>query len=142
MTSHRLIDDAYTYISDTWQSVRPLQFTTNPIRFNHCNPCRIELGVTGGNNVSLIKGNMVDLESDLLGITRPVAQCPCHKYLPAAMKYGTNNILIESKGCNKPRWIDTTPQHLPACNIQTYPPVCTPEPIHQLMCDRPRIVKQ
>ena len=44
------------------------QFTS---AFVHKTPRAHTLGLVGGNDVSLIKGNMVDLESDLRGITRP-----------------------------------------------------------------------
>jgi len=39
--------------------------------YQHVKPKRHILGIVGGNEVYEIKGNRVDLESDLLGITRP-----------------------------------------------------------------------
>ena len=38
--------------------------------YSNPTPKRHELGLVGGNNVSQIAGNMIDLESDLRGITR------------------------------------------------------------------------
>jgi|UniRef100_A0A6C0J7L0 hypothetical protein len=37
-------------------------------KYYNSSKCRMELGLVGGNNVSLYSGNLVDLESNLLGI--------------------------------------------------------------------------
>ena len=42
-----------------------IQYLLNKIKYEHEQKCRNELGLVGGSNVSRIKGNLVDLESDL-----------------------------------------------------------------------------
>ena len=46
----------------------------------HPSPHRHVLGLVGGNEVSVIKGNQVDLESDLRGINIPNTFCPSRQY--------------------------------------------------------------
>ena len=46
-------------------------------------PKRHILGIIGGNDVYEVKGNRVDLESDLFGITRPFTWSTGRKHLPA-----------------------------------------------------------
>ena len=51
-----------------------LSYMLYPLKYEGKSKCRVNLGVVGGNNVSIIKGNMVDLENDLRGQTRPLTQ--------------------------------------------------------------------
>jgi hypothetical protein len=82
MSMNRTTYDPCVYQQDLNQSVSPLSFILDPIQHENCNQCRMELGIVGGNAVSHIAGNMVDIESDLRGQTRPSAQCPGTKFLP------------------------------------------------------------
>ena len=41
---------------------------------------RMDLGVIGGTAVSHIRGNLVDLETDLRGTTRKASLCPSQKF--------------------------------------------------------------
>ena len=70
MSSNRLIYDSCAYKHDLVQSVGPLEYMLNPIKFENANKCRMELGLLGGTAVSHVKGNLVDLETDLRGQTR------------------------------------------------------------------------
>jgi hypothetical protein len=54
-----------------------------PQKFYHPNAGRNALGLVGGNEVSLITGNMVDLESDLRNITRDLSKAPAKQYQPS-----------------------------------------------------------
>ena len=65
MSSNRLKFDTCAYKKNLDQSVGPLSYVLNPMKYENCNKCRMELGIVGGNNVSQIKGNLVDLENDL-----------------------------------------------------------------------------
>ena len=81
MSSNRLIYDTCAYKHELSQSVGPLEYVLNPMKFENCNKCRMELGIIGGSSVSHIKGNLVDLETDLLGITRKASLCPTEKFV-------------------------------------------------------------
>ena len=76
MSSNRLMYDTCEYKTRIGESVGPLEYMLNPIRYENCNKCRMELGTVGGTNVSHIKGNLVDLETDLRGQTRRHTKCP------------------------------------------------------------------
>ena len=65
MSSNRLSYDTCEYKQRLNESVGPLAYMLNPMRYENCNKCRMELGVIGGTGVSHIKGNLVDLETDL-----------------------------------------------------------------------------
>tara|TARA_A100000164_G_scaffold368201_1_gene391130 strand:+ start:234 stop:539 length:306 start_codon:yes stop_codon:yes gene_type:complete len=91
----------------------------------------MELGTVGGTNVSHIKGNLVDLETDLLGITRKASLCPTQKFTSACASGNMancqpENIVIRGENCGSNRVIDTTPLHLKSCNMIRYKP--TPMP--------------
>ena len=90
-----------------------------PLKYESCSKCRVELGVVGGNNVSIIRGNLVDLENDLRGQTRPLTQpkqCSTKLYKPQPKSYIKYNNRYGSKT------IDTRKKHLPACNMIAYKP--------------------
>ena len=80
MSSNRLIYDNCEYKTKLNESTNPLNYMLNPIRYENCNKCRMELGVVGGTAVSHIQGNLVDLETDLMGITRKASLCPSQKF--------------------------------------------------------------
>ncbi len=131
MSSNRLMYDTCEYKTRLNESVSSLEYTLNPMRNENCNKCRMELGTIGGTNVSHIKGNLVDLETDLLGITRKASLCPTQKFTSScALGNMANcqpgNITIQGDHCGKQRVIDTTPIHLKSCNMVRYKP--TPMP--------------
>ena len=76
MSSNRLIYDTCAYSTKMNESVGPLQYILNPMKYENCKKCRHELGLVGGTAVSHIKGNLVDLENDLRGATRVSSLCP------------------------------------------------------------------
>lgn len=118
MSMNRTTYDKCVYEQELNQSVSPLAYVMDPIQFNNCNKCRMELGVVGGTAVSHIAGNLVDLENDLRGQTRPSAQCPAYKYLPVG-----RGEQVQGREFIKPvehPAIDTTPVHLPPCQMINY----------------------
>lgn len=128
---NRLIYDSCSYNSDLKQSVAPLSYILDPIRFENCQKCRPELGLVGGTAVSHINGNLVDLENDLRGQTRPVTKCPAYKYMPPQ-----GNIL-QSKEYIKPVVhpdIDTSMRHLRPCQMQQYVAVPANPPFEMYRC--------
>lgn len=99
----------------------------------HVKAARHVLGLVGGNEVSIIKGSMVDLESDLQGITRPNTDCPGREHKPPT-KGSTEIQRTNTKGSLT---IDTTPLKLPVYQMWAYPVVIGPEPLVKESCARP-----
>ena len=71
MSSNRLIYDTCAYKHELTQSVGPLEYVLNPMKYENCNKCRMELGLVGGTAVSHVKGNLVDLIEDELLLALP-----------------------------------------------------------------------
>jgi hypothetical protein len=97
----------------------------------HSKPMRHMLGMVGGNEVSVIKGNIVDLESDLHGITRTNTFAPWRAYQPP-----TKNVIHRSTPKGQVV-IDTTLRHLSPMQAWAYPTIYAPEPIMQQVCESP-----
>jgi len=90
----------------------------------------MELGLVGGTAVSHIQGNLVDLETDLMGITRKASLCPTNKYISSCATKNIanckpNNIVYKDTNGNQ-HVIDTNKVHLPSCNMIRYKPVSLP----------------
>lgn len=135
MSYNRLRYDQCAYKSELDQSVGPLEYILNPMKYENCQKCRHEFGLVGGTNVSHIKGNLVDLENDLRGQTRSNTKCPARKYAP-----NEGSVLsIPSNRCNSSRQIDLTPVHLPPCQMLRFPPVPLPEPQNYNSCPAPKM---
>ena len=115
MSSNRLIYDTCAYTKSIQESTSPLNYTIYPGKYENCAKCRIEFGTVGGNGVSLFSGNLVDLESDLRGQTRPVSLCPLNKYQPECNNSGKDGIPCGSFGRNKQNLVNQ-----PACQLQNY----------------------
>lgn len=128
MSSNRLIYDTCAYKKQLDQSTSPLQYHLNPLKYENCNKCRIELGVSQGPSVSQIKGNLIDLENELRGQTRPLSQCDKRKYQPG-------HKLFSSMKSQSKKEIDTSLVHLPTCQMIRYKPIPLPEPVKLDSCD-------
>ena len=108
MSWNRLKDDLCTYRKTLDQSVDPLEYLLDPIKYDHCKKCRMKLGIVGGTAVSHIVGaNLVDTESELRLQTRVASKCPSMHYDP--MRDGPSRRM----------------EHLPACNLIAYKKVPT-----------------
>jgi hypothetical protein len=103
-----------------------------PSFVQHVKEARHILGLVGGNEVSRIRGSAVDLESDLLGITRPTTHCPEREHLPP-----TSDTEIKRVNAKMDLKIDTTPVHLKSFQQWAYPSVLGPEPFVSEVCMRP-----
>ena len=130
---NRMSYDTCAYAKALGESVAPLEYLLDPVKFEHCSRCRVELGVVGGTAVSHIAGNLVDLENNLLGIDRPNTHCPAYKHMPAPA-----GAPLQGKEYIKPVQhpsIDVTPRHLPACRMHDFPVVPpTPPPPQPSRC--------
>ncbi len=129
------IDEAYgQLLSSHWEKKEnPQHYDDLTSQQVHPLPQRHILGLVGGNDVSLIKGNMVDLESDLRGINIPNTFCPSRQYQPFRRdqkEIVRDNTKIAVK-------IDVQPVHLPVYQMIAYPAVMAPAPIVNEVCVRP-----
>ena len=125
MSFNRLTYDTCAYKHSLAESVGTLSWVLDPSRFENCNKCRIEFGTVGGTNVSHIKGNLVDLETELRGTTRLQSKCPTLKYQnPCPSGEMTtcqpNEIVIKANPSNVGRVIDTDHMHLKSCQMVNY----------------------
>ena len=128
------INDAYgPLLTAHWEKKEnPQHYDDLTSQFVSPNPQRHVLGIVGGNEVSLIKGNMVDLESDLRGITIPITFAPWREYQPPQQK---KEIVRENTKSNLV--IDIQKAHLPAYQMIGYPAVVAPYPIINEVCVKP-----
>ena len=131
MSSNRLIYDTCAYKHNLQQSVGPLEYVLNPMKFENSSKCRIDLGVVGGTAVSHVRGNLVDLETDLRGQTRRTTKCPTKLYQNPCPQGDINNckpgtIHIPGDPSQTERTIDTTMLHLPSCQMMRYKPTPLP----------------
>ena len=114
MSFTRLQYDTCEFKQELSDNVSVLGYLMDPVKYNHCTPCRSELGLVGGNNVSQAKGNLVDLENDLFGINRGNSRCASTRFLPRADGF------VQGKDLYKQTefpLVDTTPKHLQSCQF-------------------------
>ena len=109
----------------------PQFYTEAPSAVRHVKERRHILGMVGGKEVGTIVGNQVDLESDLLGITRPNSDAEYRHHLPPS----SNMIKRENPKMNLK--IDATPVPLQEFQQWAYPSVMAPEPCRKDTCYRP-----
>lgn len=113
---------------DIRESTEPLEYALDPTKHYRCVQCRIPYGVVGGNNVSLYKGNLVDLESDLRNQTRVLSRCPEKKFMPDTVVQGVDNNKCDpnkSKTGNPCGSLESRSQnlvHLQDCDLIHYAP--------------------
>ena len=103
----------------------------------------MELGVVGGTAVSHIKGNLVDLETDLRGQTRRNTRCPTQLYQNPCPKGDMNNcqpanINIRGDPSQTQRDINTQMLHLPSCQMIRYRPTPLPPQLNMPSCPNGR----
>ena len=123
MSSNRLMYDTCEYKQRLQESVSSIDYLLDPVKYEHDNRCRMELGLVGGTNVSHVKGNLVDLENDLRGQNRPATNCAEYKFIPSEESYVQGKEYI--KPVNHPK-VDTTMQHLPTCQMIDYKSIPRP----------------
>jgi len=106
-------------------------------KFDNCNKCRIELGTVGGTAVSNISGNLVDLENDLRGQTRPASLCSVQQYNnPCAGKADNcqpDRIYVDGLR-NDTTSIDARKKHLAPCQMVRYRPIPIAPPVRLHGC--------
>lgn len=120
MSSNRLSYDKCTYEQRLNQSMSPGNYVMYPGKYENKHKCRIELGQVGGNGVSIYNGNMVDLESDLLGINRQASLCDASKYQPHCKNCAKSHsgLPCDSLECRSRNLVNQ-----PSCQMVDYKPV-------------------
>ena len=117
MSWNRTRYDQCAYRKGLSQSTSPIYYMLDPNKFYNCHDCRPDLGIVAGNNVSVTRHNMVDLESDLFGITRQQSRCPERKYIPHCNQCDEiSGIPCGINGCPRARAL----QALPECKLIHY----------------------
>jgi hypothetical protein len=128
------VDDAYgPILTAHWEKKEnPQHYDDLTSQYVNPRPQRHILGIVGGNEVSLIKGNMVDLESDLRGINIPNTFAPWRQYQPPQQK---KDIVRDNTKISLT--IDIQKAHLPVYQMIGYPAVVAPAPIINEVCVKP-----
>lgn len=129
------VNEAYgPLLSAHWEKQEnPQHYNDLTSKHAHPLPQRHILGLVGGNDVSLIQGNMVDLESDLKGMNIPNTFSQARQYQP--LRRDQKEIIRDNtKVALK---IDVQPVHLPVYQMIAYPAVMAPVPIVNEVCVRP-----
>jgi len=122
------------------QSAGMFAYTQMPVKFENPSKCRNALGLVGGSEVSNIRGNLVDLESDLYGRTRVQSKCISRQYKPACPLGGPGcpdtppSFSFRDKSTGETRYVDTTPQNLNTCQYTTFPGIGSPEKLQMGSC--------
>jgi len=127
-SSHNVLQD-----QPEIRAENPQAYDMTPFVYVAKKPARHLLGLVGGNEVSLIQGNRVDLESDLYGITRPNTWCPKREHLPPRV----NDTSIKRNNFKTDLKVDIKPAHLPAYQMWAYPVSLAPLPLESKVCDQP-----
>jgi hypothetical protein len=133
MSFTRLQYDTCQYKQDLSDNVSVLGYLLDPIKYDHCTQCRNEVGLVGGNNVSRASGNLVDLENDLMGITRETSKCAAMRYLPR--DDNTVQGIAYNKTVKYPL-VNAEPAHLRSCQMFPLPGVPVPPPMQPFTCSR------
>jgi hypothetical protein len=111
----------------------PQNYSENVWAQVHKEPARHMLGLVGGNAVSLPKGNMVDVESDLRRLNYPLTASSARQYQPPPVKQSVMN-RKSTKGAVS---INVEPRHLPAIQMWPYAATFAPLPMNVRQCGRP-----
>jgi hypothetical protein len=119
MSFNRTIYDTSSYKNNLTENVSTLQYVLSPYFHEHEYKGRHQLGLVSGTAVSHIKGNLVDLESDLRGQTRLITKCGTQ-----GTYINNNSGFIEN---DKTEAIDTTLLHLPPIQSISYKQVPLPK---------------
>lgn len=120
MSLNRPLYDSCAYNKWVKENNNMLNYSMYPYKYENCRQCRVEKGIVGERAGSVVSGNLVDLESNLLGITKPLGRCDNNKH-----NYGDDKKYKykHAKECKmfdyKPRNLDTLPKpRMESCNFK------------------------
>lgn len=118
----------------TEQRENPQAYDQNVAYVQHVKASRHMLGLVGGNEVSGIRGNAVDLESDLLGITRPTTRGNFRLHAPL---YVDQSKIVRENPKVGHLTLNISPVHLPSYQMWAYPATFAPPAFKAEACKRP-----
>jgi hypothetical protein len=131
--------DTCYYTNEILQSVGTFNYTVDVNKFQHHAPARMAFGIVAGNDVSICK-NMVDVESDLMGIDRKLSKCPTLKYINQCTgtedmtKCQPRQVVMRGNPSNRGRVLDTQPLHLREAQMFRYTPIPVPASVFVPRC--------
>jgi hypothetical protein len=126
MSSNKLKYDNCQFMSELNQSMSTANWILDSNRFENNTKCFNQFGLLGGTTVSHAKGNIIDIESDLMGTTRLNSKCPTNKYLNPCPQSSTLNacqpkqIIIQQTPNQQRRVVNLQPVHLKQCQMVNY----------------------
>ncbi len=118
MSAGRLIYDKCATREKTLQSVGPYNYMMYDGKFSSTNKCTMQLGQVAGNMYGTHSRDLIDLESDLLGVTRRATDCSDGKYQPGC------------KNLDCPQKVNIGP----SCSLFDLPPVVQPPAFKPMTC--------
>ena len=128
------MDDPFQILKHPFEnSENPQGYVETAFAYVHKEPARHQLGLLAGNAVSLPKGSMVDVESDLRRLNIPLTKCPERQYQAPPPEQTT----ISRKSTKGSVTIDVRQRHLPAIQMWSYAPTFSPIPMKVAQCGRP-----
>lgn len=128
------MDDPFAILKHPFEKKEnPQTYSENVWTRVHKEPARHMLGLVAGNAVSLPKGNMVDVESDLLGLNYPLTASPARQYQPPPVKQTVMH-RTSTKGSVS---INVEPRHLPSIQMWPYQATFAPIAMNVKQCGRP-----
>ena len=124
MAFSRLRYDNKAYTEEVGQSTGSLGYLLNPIKYENCHKCRVNFGIVGGPEVSINESDIVDVESELSGRTRPLTKCEAKKFSPSCAAGNAAGKQCKSDSglpydCDE---CQPSKKHLNSCSIVDYPP--------------------
>jgi len=130
MSWNRLAYDDCRYARELNGNLDILKYVIHKERYENPNKCRHELGLLAGANVSLPRNNaIIDVESELFGITRVLSRCAVSQAKPLE----DSPVILNDK--TKP--INTLDmKHLKPCQMIEYQEVPLPAPQALNRCRR------
>lgn len=126
MSFNRLSYDSCAYSKELKENLNILKYVINDKKYEHPEKCLHGKGLVGGATVSQIRGNVVDLESELWGITRNLSRCGVSKPKPLDDEFMILN--------DKTSPLDTRKLHLPSCQMIDYKDLQKPHPQNFSQC--------
>ena len=122
MSFNNLKYDNCAYKNQLNTDISLYQYYMDNNKYVNCNKCRMVKGIVAGNDVSIVQGDMILLESDLRGTTRKASKCPLTEYAPSC----ENSINIHQTITQTGGSINTNLLHLPECQMISYQPISVP----------------
>jgi hypothetical protein len=107
---------------DTIRNIRLNNYFLDENKFENNNKSRVEFGILGGSVVSHTKSNIVDIENDLLGITRTNSKCPARRFLPNDRNEKGESVIIpiDNYKTDDKKVLNTDKVHLKPINFFNY----------------------